>query len=204
MGCTAQSTASSSPAPGTVNCSYHSAGTASRPVTPPPSTNVPATGTVAYVMKLNGGEVGLTLDRAAAPCAVNSFISLAEQGFYDNTPCHRMGSEAPYQFLQCGDPDGNGQGGAGYEFDNESTGTETYPAGTLAMANKLQPGTQGSQFFLTFGDSAFSPDYTVFGTIDPAGVAVLKKAAVAGTDNADGSGIGAPLTPVTISAVTPR
>lgn len=203
MGCTAQSTASSL-APGTVNCSYHTAGTASRTVTPPASTNVPATGTVSYVMKLNSGEVVLTLDRAAAPCAVNSFISLAEQGFYDNTSCHRMGSQAPYQFLQCGDPDGNGQGGPGYEFDNESTGTETYPAGTLAMANKSQPGTQGSQFFLTFGDSAFAPDYTVFGSTDSAGVAVLKKAAAAGSDNSDGYGMGAPLTPITISAVTPR
>lgn len=155
-------------------------------------------------MKLNSGEVVLTLDRAAAPCAVNSFISLAQQGFYDNTPCHRLGTAVPFQFLQCGDPDGNGAGGSGYEFDNESTGTETYLAGTLAMANKLQPGTQGSQFFLTFGDSAFAPDYTVFGRTDSAGVAVLKKAAAAGSDNKDGNGVGFPLTPITISAVTPR
>lgn len=202
-GCSAPA-ASPSPAPGTVNCVYRSTGVPSRPVDLPPTTNVPATGTVDYVMKLNLGDVGLVLDRAAAPCAVNSFESLAKQGFYDDTPCHRMGSTAPYEFLQCGDPTGLGSGTAGYEFDNESTGNETYPAGTLAMANRGAPGTQDAQFFMTFGDAAFSPDYTVFGHFDAAGIALLKKTAAAGTYDNDESGFGHPTTKVTIISVTPR
>lgn len=203
VGCSAPA-ASPSAAPGTVTCVYRSTGTPSRPVNLPPTTNIPATGTVDYVMKLNIGDVGLILDRAGAPCAVNSFESLAKQGFYDNTTCHRMGATAPYEFLQCGDPTGLGTGTAGYEFDNESTGSETYPAGTLAMANRGQPGTQDSQFFMTFGDAAFAPDYTVFGQFDAAGMALLKKAAAAGTDSKDGSGVGHPVTKVTIISVTPR
>lgn len=206
VGCSAPTAqpSANAPAPGTVNCVYRSTGTPSRPVTLPPTTNVPATGAVNYVMKLNIGDVGLVLDRAGAPCAVNSFESLAKQGFYDNTTCHRMGTTAPYEFLQCGNPAVLNDGTAGYEFDNETTGSETYPAGTLAMANRGKPGTQDSQFFMTFGDAAFAPDYTVFGHFDTAGIALLKKAAAAGTYDNDESGFGHPVTKVTIISVTPR
>ena len=65
--------------------------------------------------------------------------------------------------LQCGDPTGTGTGGPGYSFDDELTGDETYPAGTLAMAN-AGPNTNGSQFFIVYGDTPLPPNYTVFGT----------------------------------------
>ena len=89
--------------------------------------------------------------------------------------------------LQCGDPTATGAGGPGYRFNDELTGTETYPAGTVAMANS-GPNTNGSQFFLVFGDTQLSPDYTVFGTIDAAGIAALKQIAAQGTDDSQGSG----------------
>ena len=100
---------------------------------------------------------------------MNSFVSLAEQGFYDDTPCPRIGDQEGFGILQCGDPTGTGAGGAGYSFADELSGDETYPAGTLAMAN-AGPDTNGSQFFLVFRDSQFPPSYTVFGTIDEAGL----------------------------------
>ena len=53
----------------------------------------------------------------------------------------------------------------------------TYPAGTVAMANTGQPHTGGSQFFLVYKDSQLPPSYTPFGTIDEAGLKVLKKIA---------------------------
>lgn len=191
-------------AAGTTSCSYQTTGGASRQVTAPATTGVPATGTVDYVVKLNSGEVPITLNRASAPCAVNSFISLAEQGFYDDTPCHRLGAVTGFSMLQCGDPTGTGAGGPGYQYSEELTGTETYPSGTLAMARTSAPGSQGSQFFLVFDDTTLSPDYTVFGTIDADGVAVLRKLAEAGTDNSEGIGVGHPAQSVTITAVTPR
>lgn len=191
-------------ADGTTSCSYQTTGAASRPVTAPPTSGVPATGKVDYVVKLNSGDVPITLDRGNAPCAVNSFISLAEQGFYDNTPCHRLGAVPGFSMLQCGDPTGTGTGGPGYQYSEELSGQETYPAGTLAMARTSAPGSQGSQFFLVFDDTQLSPDYTVFGTIDAAGIAVLKKIGEAGTDNSEGQGVGQPAKPVTITAVTPR
>jgi len=189
---------------GGADCSYQAAGTASKPVKLPATSGVIKTGSVEYVLELDGQAVGLTLDRAAAPCAVNSFASLAAQGFYDATSCHRLGTTIGFQMLQCGDPIGTGTGGPGYTFAEELTGSETYPAGTLAMARTSQPSSQGSQFFLVFGDTQLSPDYTVFGKIDSAGLAVLRKLAAQGTDESEGTGVGKPVAAAAITSVKPR
>ena len=129
---------------------------------------------------------------------MNSFVSLAEQGFYDDTPCPRIGDQEGFGILQCGDPTGTGSGGPGYSFADELSGDETYPAGTIAMAN-AGPDTNGSQFFLVFRDSQFPPSYTVFGTITK-GLDVLTGIAAKGTSN--GGKDGAPAEPVTISTIT--
>jgi peptidyl-prolyl cis-trans isomerase B (cyclophilin B) len=73
-----------------------------------------------------------------------------------------------------------------------------YPRGTLAMANS-GPGTNGSQFFLVYKDSQLPPTYTVFGTIDGAGLAALDKIAAGGV--ADGSDDGKPILDMTIKSV---
>jgi peptidyl-prolyl cis-trans isomerase B (cyclophilin B) len=166
-----------------------------------PEGEAQAEGTIPGTITTNFGDIGLTLDAASAPCTVNSFVSLAEQGFYDDTPCPRIGDLDGFGILQCGDPTGTGAGGAGYSFPDELSGDETYPAGTLAMAN-AGPDTNGSQFFLVFRDSEFPPSYTVFGTIDDAGVKVLEKIAAEGNDNSNPAGGGAPNKDVTIEKVT--
>ena len=74
-----------SEAPGSTDCEYVPTGTSARPVNPPPTTNVPNSGEVTATIQLNGGTVKVVLDRNAAPCTVNSFISLAQQKFYDKT-----------------------------------------------------------------------------------------------------------------------
>ena len=81
--------------------------------------------------------------------------------------------------LQCGDPTGTGSGGPGYSFEDELDGTEKYPAGTIAMAN-AGPDTNGSQFFLVYEDTELPPSYTTFGTIDDAGLDVVREVADAG------------------------
>ena len=185
----------------TTTCEYPSDGQDPARDVEPPEAEAQAEGTVSATMTTNFGDIGLTLDAAAAPCAVNSFVSLAEQGFYDDTPCPRIGDQEGFGILQCGDPTGTGSGGAGYSFPDELTGDETYPAGTLAMAN-AGPDTNGSQFFLVFRDSQFPPSYTVFGTIDDAGLETIEAIAAEGNDGANPAGGGAPNKAVTIEKVT--
>jgi peptidyl-prolyl cis-trans isomerase B (cyclophilin B) len=168
--------------PATVSCAYPADGQAAKPVAPPPTADVSARGTATAALSTTAGQIGLTLDRALAPCTVNSFLNLARQGYFDNTPCHRLTTDPGLQVLQCGDPSGTGSGGPGYKFGDETFPRLTYGRGYLAMAN-AGPNTNGSQFFMIYGDaSALTPDYTVFGYIDPVGLRVVDKVARAGSD----------------------
>ncbi len=149
----------------------------------------------------NQGSISLDLNADAAPCTVNSFLTLARSGFYLDTGCHRLTTAAIY-VLQCGDPSGSGQGGPGYQFGDENlptTAKPAYPRGTLAMAN-AGPGTNGSQFFLVYKDSDIDPNYTVFGTVT-GGLDILDKVAAAGEDDSNGPGDGRPKLQVTITSV---
>jgi peptidyl-prolyl cis-trans isomerase B (cyclophilin B) len=165
---------------------------------------------VSASLSTNVGDIGLQLDNAKAPCTVNNFASLAQQGYFDDTKCHRLTTSEVSHSLQCGDPTGTGAGGPGYRFPNEyptnqfrlsDTALQTpvlYPRGTVAMANS-GPGTNGSQFFLVYEDSQMPPTFTVFGKIDATGLATLDKVAAAGV--ADGSDDGKPARDVTIESV---
>jgi peptidyl-prolyl cis-trans isomerase B (cyclophilin B) len=156
-------------------------------------------------MITNQGTIVLELDASAAPCTVNSFASLAKQGYYDNTPCHRLidlsARNSTFGALQCGDPTGTGRGGPGYTFADENLAGARYAKGVIAMANR-GPNTNGSQFFMMFKNSDFAPNYTPFGHIR-SGAEVLERIAAGGTNST-------PLTPdsevpkskVTIEKVT--
>ncbi|MBS4729378.1 peptidylprolyl isomerase [Mycobacterium sp. SM1] len=194
------------------NCQYPpSRSPAAKPVKPPRSGKVPTDpATVSVSMVTNRGNVGLLLANNESPCTVNSFVSLAQQGFFDDTTCHRLTTSPTLGVLQCGDPTGQGAGGPGYQFANEYPTDQyppgdpalhrpvVYPRGTLAMANS-GPNTNGSQFFMVYKDSALPPEYTVFGTIQQDGLATLDTIAKAGV--AGGGEDGPPATEVTIKSV---
>lgn len=196
-------------------CAYTKEGSAAKPVDLPPSTpdpKNPATLTIATT----AGDIPITLEPTQAPCAVNSFVSLADQGYFDDTQCHRLTTQG-YYVLQCGDPTGTGRGGPGYRFDDELVPDDprlqpcgeagqqrycTYNSGTVAMANSGAD-TNGSQFFLVYGNSPFPPAFTVLGHLDAAGLKTVKAIASAGvgTENGMGPGDGTPKNPVTIISV---
>ena len=152
------------------NCAYPSTTEpASKPNKAPRSGRVPTDpAEVSASMSTNAGNIGIQLDNGKAPCTVNSFASLAQQGYFDGTTCHRLTTTPQLGVLQCGDPSGTGAGGPGYRFANEYPTNQyrladpalktpvTYPRGTLAMANKGS-GTNGSQFFLVYADSMLPP-----------------------------------------------
>lgn len=161
------------------------------------------TGDVATTIATSIGDLKVTLHADRAPCTVNSFLSLAEQGYFDQTSCHRLTTPAAgIAVLQCGDPSASGSGGPGYSFADELHGDESYKTGVLAMAN-AGPDTNGSQFFLVYDDSTAlddMPNYTIFGTIDEASIPLIATAADQGT--VDGGVDGEPKVPVTITGVT--
>ncbi|MGH3900650.1 MAG: peptidylprolyl isomerase [Pseudonocardiaceae bacterium] len=192
------------PLPASVDCQYAvTQQTPAKPVTPPPAGPTTTEGTVSATMQTSAGPIGLTLDRALAPCTVNSFVSLVKQGFYSNSPCHRLVTNPGLQVLQCGDPTGSGSGGPGYTIPDEVFAELTYPRGYVAMANTGQPDSGGSQFFLIYGDSQLPPSYTVFATISPDGLTVIDQIAKAGSDGSlePSPGGGKPKEPVTITSV---
>ncbi len=109
------------------------------------------------------GEILVDLYEEAAPITVNSFVSLARDGYYDQTRFHRV---LDGFMAQAGDPTGTGTGGPGYSFEDEESGlTSIDRRGLLAMANS-GPDTNGSQFFITL-DAADWLDglHTVFGEV---------------------------------------
>jgi len=179
-------------------------------VTPPQAGEVPTNpARIGVNIVTNRGTIGLQLANNESPCTVNSFVSLAQQKFFNDTQCHRLTTSPGLSVLQCGDPKGDGTGGPGYQFADEYPAdqyppgdpalkkTVRYPRGTLAMA-KAGPNTNGSQFFMVYRDSQLPPAYTVFGTIDATGLATLDKIAAAGV--AGGGDDGPPATTVTITS----
>jgi cyclophilin family peptidyl-prolyl cis-trans isomerase len=127
---------------------------------PPPQTIDPAA-TYTATLATSCGDIVVALDARQAPVAVNNFVFLAREGFYDGLTFHRV---VPGFVIQGGDPEGTGRGGPGYTFEDELP-TDGYPAGSLAMAN-AGPDTNGSQFFIVTGDASFLPnDYTRFGRV---------------------------------------
>ncbi|WP_092016490.1 peptidylprolyl isomerase [Brevibacterium siliguriense] len=186
----------SSAAAGT--CSYPADSQSAAKDVKAPAEKPEAKGTVDATVSTSAGDLAVTLDADRTPCTVNSFLSLAKQKYFDDTECHRLTTEGIF-VLQCGDPTGTGSGGPGYSFADELDGSETYPAGTLAMANS-GPDTNGSQFFVVYDDSSLPPDYTVFGQLDEKSTKIVADIAAKGTDS--GAGDGAPKEEVTITEVT--
>jgi peptidyl-prolyl cis-trans isomerase B (cyclophilin B) len=197
---TASVPASSAPATGAgATCTYTATADAAKKVDLPPVTGVANAGTATLTLMLNKAPLTLTLDQERTPCTTNSFVSLAGQGYFDGTACHRLADSGIF-VLQCGDPTATGTGGPGYEFADELTGEETYPAGTLAMAN-AGAGTNGSQFFIVFDDTQLAPNYTVFGMVDAAGLKAVRAIAAGGQDGSWGDGTGKPKLPAVITSV---
>ncbi|MER6537137.1 peptidylprolyl isomerase [Streptomyces sp. 900105755] len=169
-----------------------------------PAMTIDASAKYTMTLSTTCGDIGIAMKTSAAPHTVNSFDFLASKGYFDHSKCHRLTTNGIY-VLQCGDPTGTGSGGPGYTIPDENLKDTSlkggiYPAGTVAMANTGQKHTGGSQFFLVYQDSQLPPSYAPFGTVDAAGMKILKKIAAAGETT--GQGDGAPNATVVINKAT--
>lgn len=113
--------------------------------------------------KTEKGDIRAQLFAARAPLTVNNFVFLANEGFYNDTSFHRVLADF---MAQAGDPTGTGTGGPGYQFADEFDPSLSFDrAGLLAMANG-GPGTNGSQFFITFAPTEWLNNrHTIFGEV---------------------------------------
>ncbi|MDR3572316.1 MAG: peptidylprolyl isomerase [Anaerolineaceae bacterium] len=116
----------------------------------------------ATVKMAKGGTFVIQLYPDKAPITVNSFVFLANQGYFNGTTFHRV---LQGFMAQGGDPTGTGSGGPGYQFVNENSDLKFDKAGVVAMAN-AGADTNGSQFFITFGPQpSLDGGYTIFGQV---------------------------------------
>jgi cyclophilin family peptidyl-prolyl cis-trans isomerase len=143
------------------------------------------------------GDVVLELYADRAPKAVNSFVFLARNKYYEGVTFHRI---IPGFVVQGGDATGEppGSGGPGYTFADElpTEGPPFYEVGSLAMANS-GPDSNGSQFFVVTGQQGVDlpASYTLFGKVT-AGMEVVREIEATGSDS------GSPSEETTITSVT--
>ena len=129
----------------------------------PPAMTIDPKKSYTASFQAEAGEIVNQLFADKAPVTVNNFVFLARQGFYDGTTFHRV---IPGFMAQGGDRTGSGSGGPGYRFQDEfNNGLAFDRAGLLAMAN-AGPGTNGSQFFITYGATPhLTNKHTIFGEV---------------------------------------
>lgn len=148
-------------------------------------------------IQTNKGTFEVELFPEDAPITVNNFVCLAEDGYFDGTPFHRI---VKGFVIQGGDPTGTGSGGPGYKFADEPV-TRDYERGTLAMAN-AGPNTNGSQFFVVLDDlrGKLPKNYTIFGRVTE-GMDVVDAIANTPTRTGRSGENSAPTEPVTLEKV---
>ncbi len=209
---TATATAVAEPAH---HCSYTAATPVARKVSFPPATP-DYTASYQATINTNLGKITFNLLNSKATCTVNSFVHLAEAGYFDNTQCHRLVTSGIY-VLQCGDPTATattkltcsttsnvGAGTPGYDFASENLTGAKYPAGTVAMANEGTATSNGSQFFIVYKDSTsgLTASYTPFATVS-SGLGIVQNVAKDGYSCQYASaGGGAPKEKVIIDSLT--
>ncbi|MDQ3957047.1 MAG: peptidylprolyl isomerase [Actinomycetota bacterium] len=158
------------------------------------------------VLETSCGTIEMDLFEDEAPVTVNNFVFLATEGFYDGLTFHRI---EPTFVIQGGDPEGNGQGGPGYEIEDELWAKpEEYTYGAVAMAN-AGADTGGSQFFVIVHEpkdqpAGLQPAYSMFGRVDQSSYETLeaiKSVETLGPNAPDQSQMSVPVTPVYIESV---
>jgi cyclophilin family peptidyl-prolyl cis-trans isomerase len=152
--------------------------------------------TYAATIETNHGVIEIEFDAVRSPLAVNNFVFLSRDGYYDGVIFHRVIEDF---MIQGGDPTGTGTGGPGYKFRDELEGEGSYSRGTVAMAN-AGPNTNGSQFFICHQDVVLPHSYTIFGKVT-SGLDAVDSIAGTETDRRDRPAEDATISKVTVTEI---
>ncbi len=166
-------------------------------VTPPTKALPGKMGT--FTLVTNCGNIVIATNGVKAPITLTAMTVLAKAGFFDHSLCHRITTTQMW-VLQCGDPTARGDGGPSFSYRDENLPADVknnYPMGTVAMANS-GPNTNGSQFFLVYGNTTLPPSYSIWGKIT-SGLDILKGLGAAGIKG--GGSDGTPLKTIAIEKV---
>ena len=160
------------------------------------------------LLEINEVDLGIRIDGDLAPQAASVFISLAQDGYYDDNACQRLTSADQLKVIQCGQPNLTGSDDPGFTFGPLENVPEDgiYPAGTIAMARADTPESQSTQFFITYEDSYLDPSgggYTVFGAVPDGLDEFIAQVASGGVAEGGASPTdGQPAIPAVISSIT--
>ncbi|UOW00537.1 peptidylprolyl isomerase [Agrococcus sp. SCSIO52902] len=154
-------------------------------------------------LTVNGVELDVELDGAAAPQAVSAVLADTQRDYYDGKTCHRLTTSEGFSVLQCGSVDGQGGGDPTYMYGpvENAPADDLYVEGTIAMARQSgNADSNGHQFFIVYGDTSIPSDsaggYSVIGRVT-GGLDELQEAVIS-KGTAGGVPDGAPAEPVTI------
>ncbi|MCL2678691.1 MAG: peptidylprolyl isomerase [Dehalococcoidia bacterium] len=167
--------------------------------TAPPEMQIDQSRTYYAIFDTSLGSFKVELFASESPQTVNNFVFLAKQKFYDGVIFHRIMETF---MIQSGDPTGIGIGGPGYTIPDELPIKHPYDPGIIAMANKNEPNSAGSQFFICTGTALNrNPVYTQFGRVVEGMDVVMQIAGVEVGASASGEH-SRPIDPPVINSIT--
>ena len=133
--------------------------------TSPPTMTINVESSYTAEIETSSGSITIDLFTDVAPNTVNNFVTLSNDGYYNDVIFHRV---IKGFMIQGGDPSGTGHGDMGkypgYDFEDELENPMNYERGIVAMANR-GPNTNGSQFFIMHADYPLPYQYTIFGKV---------------------------------------
>ncbi len=152
------------------------------------------------ILNTNCGDIVIQTNYRLTKVTLTALSTIINSGYYSKSFCHRLTVENIF-ILQCGDPSMTGKGDPGFSYGDENLPKameNNYPEGTVAMANS-GPGTNGSQFFITYENTTLGPNYTIWGRVT-SGLEIVKYIAEGGVVGyrADGR----PVRPLLIERIT--
>jgi cyclophilin family peptidyl-prolyl cis-trans isomerase len=150
-------------------------------------------------IKTSKGEIKIELYPDQAPQAVNSFVFLATDGYYNGTPFMQLvkNPDGSKFYAQAGDPTRTGYGTPGYTIKKENT-TRPFSKGAVGMGGSAD-NSNGGQFFISFGDyPALNGKYTIFGQV-VSGLDVLNNLSLLDLTKANSDASGDEIQSITIA-----
>jgi len=174
--------------------------TAFKPMLVSPPTALLKRGPRQITLTTNCGDIVIQTNYRLTRVTLTALSTIINSGYYNRSFCHRLTVEDIF-ILQCGDPSMTGKGDPGFSYGDENLPKaveNNYPEGTVAMANS-GPGTNGSQFFITYEDTTLGPNYTIWGRVT-SGLEIVKYIAEGGVVGAKADG--RPIRPLVIERIS--